>query len=81
MSEVGHSRRSDGQQGFADVRYAFNGDRILCVATNRRDVPISGHRRWRDFARELRAKLSPSGDQNGVLEYNEAQRPRQTVPL
>jgi hypothetical protein len=24
----GHSRRSDGQQGFADVRYAFNGDRI-----------------------------------------------------
>jgi len=28
MSASGHSRRSDGQQGFADVRYAFNGDRI-----------------------------------------------------
>jgi hypothetical protein len=28
MSLMGHSRRSDGQQGFADVRYAFNGDRI-----------------------------------------------------
>ena len=27
-SLMGHSRRSDGQQGFADVRYAFNGDRI-----------------------------------------------------
>jgi hypothetical protein len=28
MSPWGHSRRSDGQQGFADVRYAFDGDRI-----------------------------------------------------
>jgi hypothetical protein len=28
MSASGHSRRFDGQQGFADVRYAFNGDRI-----------------------------------------------------
>jgi hypothetical protein len=32
----GHSRRSDGQQGFADVRYAFNGDRIC--ASQRTDA-------------------------------------------
>jgi len=31
MSQLGHSRRSDRRQGFADVRYAFNGDRI-CAA-------------------------------------------------
>jgi hypothetical protein len=31
MSAWGHSRRSDGQQGFADVRYAFNGDRICAL--------------------------------------------------
>jgi hypothetical protein len=36
MSELGHSRRSDGQQGFADVRYAFNGDRIC--ASQRTDA-------------------------------------------
>ena len=29
MSQMGQSRRSDGQQGFADVRYAFNSDRIV----------------------------------------------------
>ena len=37
MTAWGHSRRSDGQQGFADVRYAFNGDRtrrLLAVATS-----------------------------------------------
>jgi hypothetical protein len=36
MSALGHSRRSDGQQGFADVRYAFNGDRIC--ASQRTDA-------------------------------------------
>jgi hypothetical protein len=36
MSQMGHSRRSDGQQGFADVRYAFNGDRIC--ASQRTDA-------------------------------------------
>ena len=30
-SAKGHSRRSDGQQGFADVRYAFNGNQ-LCAS-------------------------------------------------
>ena len=36
MTAQGHSRRSDGQQGFADVRYAFNGDRIC--ASQRTDA-------------------------------------------
>ena len=31
MSHLGHSHRSDGQQGFADVRYAFNGE-ALCAS-------------------------------------------------
>jgi hypothetical protein len=35
-SGPGHSRRSDGQQGFVDVRYAFNGDRIC--ASQRTDA-------------------------------------------
>jgi hypothetical protein len=42
---------------------------------------ISGHRRWRDSARELRAKLSAQGDQNGVLEYNKAQHPADGAAL
>jgi hypothetical protein len=40
----GHSRRSDGQQGFADVRYAFNGDRICAsqqTDANGMDRPCS----------------------------------------
>ena len=40
----GHSRRSDRQQGFADVRYTFNGDQI-CVSqltdANGMDRPCS----------------------------------------
>jgi len=51
MTGPGHSRRSDGQQGFADVRYAFNGDRIcasqqtdaMCQSTKSlRDSPLRG---------------------------------------
>jgi hypothetical protein len=34
MSLMGHSRRSDGQQGFADVRYAFNSDQIAAQQRN-----------------------------------------------
>jgi hypothetical protein len=44
MSQLGHSRRSDGQQGFADVRYAFNGDRICAsqqTDANGMDRPCS----------------------------------------
>jgi hypothetical protein len=33
-------RRSDGQQGFADVRYAFNGDR-LCASQRTGAMPDS----------------------------------------
>ena len=40
MSQLGHSRRSDGQQGFADVRYAFNGDRNCASQRIDADVPI-----------------------------------------
>jgi len=44
MSHLGHSHRSDGQQGFADVRYAFNGER-LCASqrtdANGMDRPCS----------------------------------------
>jgi hypothetical protein len=47
MSEVGHSRRSDGQQGFADVPYAFNGDRIC--ASQRTDAMY--HKRASKVAR------------------------------
>jgi hypothetical protein len=36
MSESGHSRRSDGQQGLPNVRYAFNSDRIC--ASQRTDA-------------------------------------------
>ena len=36
MSHMGHST---GSKASPNVRYAFNGDRILCVATNQRDVP------------------------------------------
>ena len=41
MSAVGHSRRSDGQQGFAECPLCLQWRPNLCVATNRRDVPIS----------------------------------------
>jgi hypothetical protein len=35
----GHSRRSDGQQGFAECPLCLQWRPNLCVATNRRDVP------------------------------------------
>ena len=44
MSQLGHSRRSDGQQGFADVRYAFNGDRIC--ASQQTDAMGQESGRW-----------------------------------
>ena len=39
MSHLGHSRRSDGQQGFAECPLCLQWRPNLCVATNRRDVP------------------------------------------
>ena len=36
---MGHSRRSDGQQGFAECPLCLQWRPTLCVATNRRDVP------------------------------------------
>jgi hypothetical protein len=39
MTALGHSRRSDGQQGFAECPLCFQWRPNLCVATNRRDVP------------------------------------------
>ena len=35
----GHSRRSDGQQGFAECPLCLQWRPNLCVATNRREVP------------------------------------------
>jgi len=40
MSQMGHSRRSDGQQGLAECPLCLQWRPTLCVATNRRDVPI-----------------------------------------
>ena len=37
MSELGHSRRSDGQQGFAECPLCLQWRPNLCVATNRRE--------------------------------------------
>ena len=39
MTGLGHSRRSDGQQGFAECPLCLQWRPNLCVATNRRDVP------------------------------------------
>ena len=36
MSQLGHSRRSDGSKASPNVRYAFNGDRIC--ASQRTDA-------------------------------------------
>ena len=39
MTGSGHSRRSDGRQGFAECPLCLQWRPNLCVATNRRDVP------------------------------------------
>src|SRR5258705_3495987 len=41
MSATGHSRRSDGQQGLRRCPLCLQWRPNLCVATNRRDVPIA----------------------------------------
>jgi hypothetical protein len=41
MSALGHSRRSDGQEGFAECPLCLQWRPNLCVVTNRRDVPDS----------------------------------------
>jgi hypothetical protein len=40
----GHARRSDGQQGFAECPLCLQWRPNLCVATNRRDVPLGDSR-------------------------------------
>ena len=68
MSRLGHSRRSDGQQGFAECPLCLQWRPNLCVATNRRDVPMrqmqpqqtrlfdhlvgAGEQRWRHVEAE-----------------------------
>ena len=39
MSQRGHSRRSDGQRGFAECPLCLQWRPNLCVATNRHHVP------------------------------------------
>jgi len=42
---------------------------------------ISGIEKVARLREGIESKKSASGDQNGVLEYNEAQRPADGVPL
>jgi hypothetical protein len=68
VSGSGHSRRSDGQQGFAECPLCLQWRPNLCVATNRRDVPKPAGEQMRNIPcaeAELFDHLVGAGEHDG----------------